>query len=239
MEYVSICIPVWKRREFLPFILRNVMVQDYPKELLEVVIDDDSPEGEELFNNKEELENFKNIVSPMKVKYLRYNFKRTIGKKRNNMVIKSSYNTIAMMDSDDLYSSTYLSHSLDILKEKRVGCVGSPNMIMLFPPYTDNDFYYLYTGGNLKLIHEATFVFTKKWWKRSPKFEDSSKAEGCKIVRDTSNVAITDIRKVMMQICHNNNTINKDNFKENPIEGIQINENLRQLIKEVVNYRKI
>lgn len=236
MEYISICIPVWKRREFLPFLLRNVMVQNYPKELLELVIDDDSPEGEEFIPD---LENFKKIISPIKVKYLRYNYKRTIGKKRNNMVINATYKTIAMMDSDDLYSSTYLSHSLDILKEKRVGCVGSPNMIMLFPPYSDNDFYYLYTGGNLKLIHEATLVFTKKWWKKSPKFEDSSKAEGCKIVRDTSNVAITDIRKVMMQICHNGNSINKEQFKENPIEGIEINEDLRQLIKEVVNYRKI
>lgn len=239
MEYVSICIPIYNRREFLPFILRNVMVQDYPKELLEVVIDDDSPEGGELFNNKEELENFKNIVSPIKVKYLRYNFKRTIGKKRNNMVIKSSYDTIAMMDSDDLYSSTYLSHSLDILKEKKVGMVGTPNMVMLYPPYSNKDFYYLYTGGNKRLIHECSMVFNKSWWKKSPKFEDSSRAEGLKILKDIRKVAITDPRKVMIQICHNNNTVNKDDFKQNPIEGIQISQELIQLIQEVVNYRKI
>jgi len=238
MEYVSICIPIWNRKEYLPFILRNIMVQDYPKELLEVVIDDDSPEGEELFN-KEELENFKKIVSPIKVQYLRYNFKRTIGKKRNNMVIKASYDTIAMMDSDDLYCKTYLSHSLDILKEKKVGMVGTPNMIMLYPPYSNKDFYYLYTGGNKRLIHECSMVFTKKWWKKSPKFADSSKAEGLKILNNISKVEITDPRKVMIQICHNNNTINKEEFKDNNIDFIKIDEQLIELIEKVVNYRKL
>lgn len=232
MEYVSICIPVWNRRNFLPFVLRNIMIQDYPKELLEVVIDDD---GEEDFF--EDLEAFKKVVAPIKVQYLRYNFKRTIGKKRNNMVIKASYDTIVMMDSDDLYCNTYVSHSLQILKEKKVGLVGTPNMIMLYPPYSNKDFYYLYTGGNKKLIHECSMVFTKKWWKRSPKFADSSRAEGLKILNDISKVALTDPRKVMIQICHNNNTVNKDEFKQNPIEGMQTSPQLQELIKEVVNYK--
>ena len=235
MEGVSICIPVWNRRNFLPFILRNLMIQDYPKELLEVVIDDDGEE--ELFGNTEELEAFKNIVKPIKVQYLKYNFKRTIGKKRNNMVIKSSYDTIAMMDSDDLYTKTYISHSLQILKEKKVGMVGTPNMIMLYPPYSNKDFYYLYTGGHKRLLHECSMVFTKKWWKRSPKFEDSSRGEGAKILKDISKVELTDPRKVMIQICHNNNTINKEEFKKNPIEGMQISQELQELIKEVVNYK--
>jgi len=238
MEYVSICIPIWNRIEYLPFILRNVMIQNYPKELMELVIDDDSVEGEELFNT-EELEAFKKIVSPIKVKYLRYNFKRTIGKKRNNMVIKSSYDTIAMMDSDDLYCNTYVSHSLEILKEKKVGLVGSPNMIILFPPYSNDDFYYLYTGGRKRLIHECSMVFTKKWWRKSPKFADSSRAEGLRLLNDITRVAITDPRKVMIQIAHNHNTVSKDDFKENQIKDLQIDDKLRELIQETVNYRKI
>ena len=238
-EYISVCIPIWNRKEFLPFILRNVMIQDYPKQLIEVVIDDDSVEGEELFNNKEQLEAFKKIVSPMKVKYLRYNYKGTIGKKRNNMVIKSSYDTIAMMDSDDLYCNTYLSHSLEILKEKKVGMVGINNMILLYPPYSNKDFYYLYTGKNKRLIHECSMVFTKSFWRKSPKFDDSSRGEGLKILRNCNKVAITDPIKVMIQICHSNNTVNKDEFKQNPIDVIEIDEELIELIKEVVNYRKI
>ncbi len=238
-EYISVCIPIWNRKEYLPFILRNVMIQNYPKELMEIIIDDDSVEGQELFNNKEELEAFKKIVSPMKVQYLRYNFKRTIGKKRNNMVIKASYDTIAMMDSDDLYTNTYLSHSLQILKEKKVGLVGIPNMILLHPPYSNDDFYYLYTRDNKRLIHECSMVFTKKWWRKSPKFADSSRAEGLKILKDISRVAITDPRKVMIQIAHNNNTVSKDDFKQNPIKDLQIDDKLRELIEEVVNYRKL
>jgi glycosyltransferase involved in cell wall biosynthesis len=238
-EYISICIPIYNRREFLPFILRNVMIQDHPKQLMEVVIDDDSPDGEELFNSEEELENFKKIVAPMKVKYLRYNYKRTIGKKRNNLVINSSYDTIAMMDSDDCYCRTYLSHSLEILKEKKVGMVGINNMIMLYPPYSNRDFYYLYTGKNKRLIHECSMVFTKSFWRKSPKFDDSSRGEGLKILRNINKVSITDPIKVMIQICHSNNTVNKDEFKQNPIDVIEIDEELRELIEEVVNYRKM
>ena len=236
-EYVSICIPIYNRKEFFPFILRNVMIQNYPKELMEVIIDDDSPEDSQLFNTEEELEVFKKRIAPIKVQYLRYNYKRTIGKKRNNMIIKASYDTIAMMDSDDLYCNTYISHSLQILKEKKAGLVGIPNMILLHPPYSNDDFYYLYTRDNKRLIHECSMVFTKKWWRKSPKFADSSRAEGLRLLKDISRVAITDPRKVMIQICHKNNTVKKDDFKQNPIKELQIDDKLRELIKDVVNYK--
>ena len=38
---ISILVPTFNRRKFLPLLLRNIKIQDYPHDKLEVIIDDD------------------------------------------------------------------------------------------------------------------------------------------------------------------------------------------------------
>ena len=41
---ISILIPTANRRNFIPFVLRNLLIQEYPHKLLQVVIHDDGDE---------------------------------------------------------------------------------------------------------------------------------------------------------------------------------------------------
>ena len=41
---ISILMPTYQRRKFLPFIIRNLKIQDYPHKKLQLVIHDDGEE---------------------------------------------------------------------------------------------------------------------------------------------------------------------------------------------------
>ena len=87
-ERISILTPTYNRNKFLKFYINNIKKQQYPHNLLDVIIDDD---GDEPFiSNLDEVRNF---LFPIKLTYLRYNQKRSIGIKRNNLV-KNSKNKI-------------------------------------------------------------------------------------------------------------------------------------------------
>ena len=66
-ELISILTPTYNRHKFLPLYIMNLQTIDYPKELLEVVIDDD---GADAFIK--DLDAFKNAITPIKVNYMRY-----------------------------------------------------------------------------------------------------------------------------------------------------------------------
>ena len=38
-----------------------------------------------------------------------------------------------MMDDDDIYFSSYIKHSIDVLKQNKVGMVGSNHMLFVYP----------------------------------------------------------------------------------------------------------
>jgi hypothetical protein len=66
----------------------------------------------------------------------------------------------------------------------------------------------------MRQIHEATMCFTKKHVRRMGGFNTTSQGEGAKLV-DNCNPKIfkkTDIKKCMICVCGEWNTINKDKF---------------------------
>ena len=231
---ISICMPIWNRPEFIPLIVYNVFNLQYPKDKLELVIDDDSDSDKKLFSDKNVLNNFKKVINPIKVKYLYSTNKRSIGAKRNNLVKNSTYNIIACMDSDDIYLPSYLLHSIDIMKKNNATCVGSNQMMFLYP--FDN---WLMTGIRCQAkrqIHEATAVFTKKHFRSMGGFIKSSQGEGSKLVDfNDKNVALTQIKYCMVCIAHKNNTINKDMFKDGQDVQGQLDSVLLNIISSIFN----
>lgn len=209
---ISILIPTYNRRKFLPFILRNLKVQQYPHNKLQVVIDDD---GTEPLLDGDDYKDFIDAIKPIKLKYIRNKKKCSIGEKRNRLIKNANHNILAMMDDDDLYEPTYLTHSYNVLKSTGVGCVGSDKLIFLYPPYTKEDFYSLDCGDNKKLIHEATMVFHRKWYNKTNGFDGTSRAENAGLINSTKlkTIELTNPYYTMTAICHNKNTINKDKFK--------------------------
>ena len=219
---VSIIIPCYKRRKFVPLMLCNVFYMDYPKNKLEVCILQDGPE--DLFPHNS-LEYFrKNCGCAVNYKY-EPNVRRTIGEKRNRLVKMASHKIIACMDSDDVYMPTYLRYSVSAMKQYKVGITSSASMMFCFPHYD-----YKLTGircGFKRQAHEACCVFTKKHFNSMGGFVSKgakgNQGEGVKMIDyNEKNMVNLDIRMLMVCIVHSvdeGNTINKERFKDSDIEG--------------------
>ena len=125
---VSINIPCYLRRKFVPLMITNIVHLDYPKDKLEIVILQDGPEN--LFITPSHQEFFESLIAPAKLKYVyEKNIRRTIGEKRNKLVKLSSHKIIANIDSDDIYFPQYLKHSINAMKQYNVGITSSAAML--------------------------------------------------------------------------------------------------------------
>ncbi len=230
MEYVSIIMPIYNRNNFKRIILSNLLKLDYDKSKLEFCLYDDGTEP--FFKNDKEKDHFIEIIKPISFKYKYNNIRREIGYKRNSLVKLATHNIICCMDSDDLYLSTYLKHSLKIMKDQKVGLVGSPQMLFLYPYL---DWRMTAIDCNVKrMIHEATMVFSKKYWKTMGGFNNKGTGEGCKMIDGMLDKKIgkSEIQDCMICICHKNNTVNKEHFEDKQVIEYNISEYDKQLIKD-------
>jgi len=238
-QAITILIPSWKRRKFLPLLIANLKNQLYPHNMLSVIIDDDGIETpEDQLIRDDELEEIKKHLEPIKLQYNKSTTRKTIGAKRNALIKQCQTKIFAFIDTDDVYLPTYLTHSIDVMKRQRVGCVGSNQMLFTM---TDNNFdvHMIDCGDNFKLAHEATIVATKKWFKSTCGFANSSQGEGVNLFEGMSakNVGLTDITQIMICVQHSENTIDKLRFAEekNKLE-IRLDENIIKLLQVILNY---
>ena len=206
-EEITILVPTFNRSKFLQLFLMNLKCQDYPHHLLKLIIDDD---GTDKFI--QDIDEVKRILHPIEVQYINNKPRRTIGKKRNDLVKECKTKIFCFLDDDDVYFPTYISHSYQVLKDNKAGCVGSDKMVFCM---TDKNFdlHAIDCGNRAVMIHEATMMMTKKWYKASCKFGNNSQGEGKNIfVGHEKTVAFTDIMKVMCCVQHGSNTVNKLQF---------------------------
>ena len=238
MEDITILIPSWNRRKFLPLVIRNLETQDYPHEHIQVIIDDDG--SDKLIQSQEELEVIQKHLHPIKVKYINNKPKRTIGAKRNDLVKSATTKIVCYMDDDDVYMPTYLSYTYSMLKKHKVGCVGSNKMI--FTMSSKNfDIHAIDCGDNKSLIHEATMMFSKKWFSASQKFANSSQGEGaCIFQGHHKTVAITDVVQQMICLEHDSNTVNKLQFATEQTKiDISLDDKLINIIKNILENKML
>ena len=223
---ISVLIPTYNRRKFLPLLMSNLRHMDYPKDLMEICISDDGKES--LFPDDFPYEH---VFSPMKVKYERITDRHlSIGEKRNRLVKMSSNKIVANMDDDDLYLPSYLRYAVSVLTNYKVGIVHSPQMVFVYPK--DN---FRTTGiicESKRQGHEATQVFTKKHWKAMGGYTKNSRGEGAKMVDFfEKNCRCLDIKMCMMCIAHDDNTISKDPFNKESMEiDCKLHDGIKQLI---------
>ena len=116
LPHISLLMPIYNRSKFKILIISNLLRLNYDLSKLEFVVDDDS-DTDPLFKTKEEENEFKVIIAPIKLSYYRNTQKRQIGEKRNFLTKHAKYDICANIDSDDLYLSDYLVHSLEIMKQ--------------------------------------------------------------------------------------------------------------------------
>lgn len=229
-DEISILVPTWNRSKFLPLFIMNLKSQTYPHDKLTIIIDDD---GDEKFIK--DIDEFKSLVNPMKVIYIDNKPKRTIGKKRNDLIKMCQTKIFCFMDDDDIYFPSYISHSYEVMKHTKAGCVGSNKMLFCM---TDKDFsiHAIDCGDNKFLIHEATMMMTKKYYRASCKFANNSKGEGANLFYGhEKSVHFTDINKIMCCVQHQNNTIDKLQFaKDNNKIPINLSDEMLEILKQVI-----
>jgi glycosyltransferase involved in cell wall biosynthesis len=227
--HISVLIPTYNRRKFLPLVMSNLMNMDYPKHKMEVCIIDDGKEP--LFVDDFSKENCIRMLSPISINYHRFLERHlSIGEKRNKLVKMAKHKIVANMDDDDLYLPTYLRYAVSVLMEYKVGIVHSPQMVFVFP--NDNFKTTAIVCQAKRQGHEATQVFTKKHFNSMGGYEKSSQGEGAKMVDfNEKKCRCLDVRMCMMCICHNNNTIDKNLFnKDHMIIDCDIDDSIKRLI---------
>ena len=210
---ISILVPTYNRSKFLPLLIHNLKSQTYPHNKLEVCIYDD---GTEPFTDN--TAGLQLDIYPIKLVYHRDKVRKSIGEKRNYLVKKLSRNKfLCFMDDDDIYSPVYVEYSFKCLKDNKAGLVGSSSMLFTYP---EKD--YVLTGikcPKKHQIHEATMLFTRRYFGSMGGFEKSSQGEGVKFIQDRDrDVFNTDINNVMVCVAHDGNTIDKEQFNKEELK---------------------
>ena len=199
---ISIIIPTYNRKKFERLIEYNINCQDY-NNILEVIIADDGDTEQRL-----EL----NIKYP--IKYLTCE-RMTIGKKRNLMAQTALGTYIAHMDTDDVYFSSYLSHSIETLEKKNKDAIGTADMIFVFADGKQGGM----RNPLLSMANEATLVYKKTFWQQLG-FSEQNSSEGIQfLVGRHWQIAHSTIHKVMVCICHSSNTVDKEPWRKCDISG--------------------
>ena len=121
------------------------------------------------------------------------------------------------MDDDDIYQPTYISHSIGLMKQNKTQCVGCNAMLFVYP-LKDYQISHIQCEAK-RQAHEATMVFTKKYFNSMGGFPKSSQGEGAKFIDfNEKNVSLSDIQYVMICVCHKDNTCNKDIFLDKKVD---------------------
>ena len=209
---ISILTPTYDRTKFLPLMICNIENFDYPKELITwEILDSFSFKGkraQKLFKSENEIKALEKQLN-IKIKYKYVEKTMSIGKKRNYLSKHSTEKIMINMDSDDIYLPTYLIYSTHLLKTNNANLTGSNSMLF----YDGSKFYAIQCKAK-RQIHEATMCYTKKHWKSSNGYSNSSQGEGAGMIDNFNENKIIngEIHHMMVCVVHNNNTIDKNKF---------------------------
>jgi len=162
---VSIITPTYKRRKIFSMAIRNFENFIYPKDKLEWIIVDDSPENDEIDETVRDL-----LPRDKRIKFIHLDSgdePMTIAMKRNICVSNSSNPYIIHMDDDDYYPPESILARIKILlkyKSEGIECVGST----LIGTYNIiNNVSSMSSDGPISLS-EASMAYTKKFWEERP-----------------------------------------------------------------------
>lgn len=227
-EKISILTPTYNRNKFLKFYINNIKKQQYPHNLLDVIIDDD---GTEPFIK--DLKEVEKELHPIKITYLRNKQKRSIGQKRNNLVKNSKNKYFIFFDDDDLYNPICILYCYTMLKNNKWGICGTNQMI--FCHVKDNFKCSAIQCKEKRQIHESGLFFTKKYFRSQGGFKTKGVGEGTTMIdgHNEKDVGLLECKNMLVCINHGENTVCKDVFnKEKNIIKVEFDDETKQLITD-------
>jgi glycosyltransferase involved in cell wall biosynthesis len=203
---VSIVTPTYNRRRYIPALIQYIKAQTYPAERIEWLVYDDGSDK------------IRDLLEPhmiaMNIRYFASDIKLNIGVKRNFLNNAARGSVIVCMDDDDYYMPERVSHAVQTLLAKRVEIVGA----------TRNHLYFCDDGSIWETgpygPNHATFgtmAYTKKYVNSHACDETITHAEEVSFTKEYSEpLAQLDPMKVMLVICHPENTFSKSKLREKP-----------------------
>jgi len=222
LPFVSVCTPTYNRRKFINLVINCFNNQTYPKNLIEwIIIDDGTDKIEDL------------IYNIPQVKYIKYDTKLTIGKKRNIMNNLSKGEIIIYMDDDDYYPPERIEYCVnELVKNKNILCAGSSILLTYFIKINQ-----LWKFGPIHKNHATagTFAFKRELLEITSFNDDSNISEEKYFLKDfTIPLIQLDPFKTIICLSHNNNTFDKNILINNPIlsKGNKINININNIIND-------
>ena len=200
---VSIITPTYKRRKIFSMAIRNFENFIYPKNNIEWIIVDDSPDEDSISDL---------LPRDKRIKYIKLSSNDeplTIAMKRNIAVSNSSYEYIIHMDDDDYYPPESILARIKILlkyKNDNIECVGS-TLIGTYNIIRNESS--MGSDGPISLS-EASMAYTKKFWEERT-FDDMCIRGEHKFFTEGRLNKIIDIPYSFILIAINH----RDNFTEN------------------------
>jgi hypothetical protein len=197
LPFVTLCTPTFNRRPFIPIMIKCFEIQTYPKDRIEwIIVDDGTDKIEDL------------IKDIPQIKYLKFDEKMTLGKKRNILNENSKGDIIIYIDDDDYYPPERISHAVETLKKNpKALCAGSSAMFIHFKHINKMLQFGPYTPTHATA---ATFAFRKELLKETRFDEKSSVAEEKNFLKDyTIPFVQLDPTKSILVFSHNHNSFDK------------------------------
>ena len=162
---VSIVTITKDRRAFMPLAKYCYLLQSYPADKMEwVIVDDgDDPIEDTLFG-------IPNVT------YVKCEQGMTVSQKRNFAVGKCMYDTIVMMDDDDVYPENSVLHRVVMMMKEPAKQCGFSTTIPCYDITKYSSFMNVppMTLPMSERVSEATLIFTKKFWEEGG-FDDMIK----------------------------------------------------------------
>lgn len=202
---VSVLTPTYNRRRFIPYIIECFKAQEYPQNRMEWIILDD---GTEKVGDLFEASGLKNV------RYYSEDVKLNIGAKRNKLNELANGDIIVCFDDDDYYTSDRVSHAVTKLISNATYQLAGSTEIHMY--YTDNQTIYRIGPYNKNHATNGTMAYKRSYIKGHKYDETVTHAEETSFLnRYTEPMIQLDPLKVMLVICHSENTFDKKRLREN------------------------
>lgn len=163
--FVSVITPTYNRHAFLDNLITMYLYQTYPKERIEYIILDDSPEPFDI-SKYQSIPNLRYVYHPEKC---------SIPVKRNMLNKLAKGDIIVCFDDDDYYPPTRVSHAVTKLMNSKALIAGSTEMYIY-----DTTTKETYRMGPYAPNHgtNGTFAYKKEYLKENHYNEDTQKNTG-------------------------------------------------------------
>ncbi len=227
--FVSVLCPTYNRQKYLISLVNLFNNQNYPKNLLELIILDDSD------NAYTETNIFDNRIT-----YLHESTKMTIGNKRNKLNMLAKGDIIMCMDDDDYYPETRISHAVEMLQNSNL-LIASCTSIYVYSPIVDKLNVMKCEMENL--VRNATVAYKKEYLLNHRYNDNDTSGEEASFTNNyTEQVLILNTLLSIIVINHGKNTVKYDFYKNSIVnqsvytlvENKKLFENLITIAKSLV-----